>query len=238
MDVGCVRFREAVALLRAAEKGIGGADSWLEWCEQRTVFFLPTIEFAQALAPVVGGIIRPLTATAPVLEVCAGEGLLAEALRAEGLQIVATDADPSPLARKRGVERASAAEALETLEPVLVRGCWVPADSGVDSAVMASPTVKHYLVINHSVNGIVGSEALWTTPGWTSERLRSAERYALCKFDYLGGPSYRTTLSYQGSPSRQMNRSSGNPDKLVQHTQVYLFSRVTASSPLSEESFL
>ncbi|MFQ5895791.1 MAG: hypothetical protein ACE5JJ_08275 [Nitrospinota bacterium] len=102
---------EALSLLRACERGEG----WLPHCIERGIFVLPTRELAEALA----GVIRTL-APRLLLEVGAGRGALARALRECGAQLIATDPEaPGP-----GVPAGTrvGANAPTSLEPRLPRG--------------------------------------------------------------------------------------------------------------------
>ena len=145
--------------IAAAER----SDGWLSACERDDRFLIPTEQFVEAL----GELLRRLDA-GPVLEVCAGSGELAAAIRAAGVPVVATDADPpagSP------VVRVSAEEALRRYRPVVVLGCFVPVDAGVDPLVMGFPSVRHYVVLGARVGGLFGSRDLWRSPSWTAEPL-------------------------------------------------------------------
>ena len=157
-------------------------DGWLSECERGGRFLVPTQEFVAALA----GFLGQLDAR-PVLELCAGTGELGAALRASGVDLVATEPDPPPGAP---VIRASADEALPRYRPEVVLGCFVPIDSGVDRWVMHFPSVRHYVVLGARVGGLFGSAELWENPSWTAEPLEPVGRWMLTRHDvWLPGPT-------------------------------------------------
>jgi hypothetical protein len=164
-------FESQLEKIAAAER----SDGWLSLCERDGRFLIPTEQFVQALTR----FLRRLNAGL-VLEVCAGRGELAQALRSAGADVVATDADPPAGAP---VVRASAPEALRRYRPVVVLGCFVPIDAGVDERVMGFPSVRHYVVLGARLGGLFGSRALWQAPGWTAEPLEGVARWMLTRHD-------------------------------------------------------
>ena len=81
----------------------------------------------------------------------------------------------------------SAQAALCHFRPVVVLGVFVPHDAGVDEAVLACPSVQHYVVVNARIGGALGSPSLWTAPGWKSEPLHDVRRWVLTRHDvWLG----------------------------------------------------
>jgi len=149
--------------------------SWLEYCEASGVFHFPTVDYVECLAEAV-----ERSGAQVAVEVAAGRGALAAALRRLGVAVTATD----PRGEGPDVVECSAHGALSRFEPDLVIGCWTPVDSGIDAAVMAWPSVRRYLYIGHEHNGMVGHERLWQTPGWTHRRLEDADRVNLGRTDY------------------------------------------------------
>lgn len=169
-------FDQGVDSTAAAERG----DGWLAECEAADRFLVPTCELIEALAR----FLRPLGG--PVLEVAAGRGELAEALRDAGVEVLATDADSSP---GSPVERRSASDALRHYRPRVVLGSFVPIDAGVDEAVLACPTVEHYVVLGARIGGLFGSPALWRNGGWTAAPAEDVARWMLTRHDvWLGRP--------------------------------------------------
>ena len=170
-------FEAQLNKVAAAERG----DGWLSACDDTDRFLLPNQQFVASLAE----LLRSLDSR-PILEVCAGRGELAEALRWAGIPIVATDAEP---AAGSAVERAPTEEALRRHRPAVVLGCFVPVDAGVDQAVLRFPSVRHYLVLGARLGGLLGSAALWRNPNWSARRLEQVSRWMLTRHDvWLGMP--------------------------------------------------
>lgn len=165
--------RRLLAEVEAAER----AEGWLARCEERGVFLEPAPSLLDALAVVLRGL-----GGGPVLEVCAGDGALADGLRRRGVRIHPTDAAPPP-AGGAVVERLDAAEALRRHRPRVVLGSFVPVDAGIDRAVLDAPSVQHYLVLGARVGGVLGSAALWSTDGWRAEPLREVARWMVTRHD-------------------------------------------------------
>ncbi|NLX97211.1 MAG: hypothetical protein GXY83_13640 [Rhodopirellula sp.] len=170
-------FDERLAELAAAER----ADGWLVACEEAGRFLVPCKELIAALRDVS----RSLQAER-ILEICSGSGELAASLAATGLAVVATDSAP---VSNSAVERIEAGEALRRYQPSVVLGSFVPVDAGVDEAVLAFPSVKHYVLLGARLGGMFGSPALWRTPGWTAAPLENVTRRMLTRHDvWLGRP--------------------------------------------------
>jgi len=166
--------QQILAELAEAERRAG----WLAACEEAGRYLVLSRELVEALFVAIG------TLPGPVLEVCAGRGELAEALRGGGLDVIAADADPPP---GSAVVRAAAAEAIERYEPATVIGCFVPFDAGVDRAALAAPSVWNYLVLNARLGGQLGSRELWTTPGWSRAPLPQVAEWMITRHDvWLG----------------------------------------------------
>jgi len=166
---------QILAQMAAAERDAG----WLAACEEAGRHLLVTDELAEAVA-------RLLQALAPgnVLELCAGRGELAAAVRRHGIEVAATDADP-PTGSE--VLRLDAAAALAHLRPRTVIGCFVPVDSRVDRAVLAAPPVDNYLVIAARINGQLGSSGLWSAAAWEARPLPQLTGCVITRHDtWLG----------------------------------------------------
>ncbi len=167
------RWRERFV---AAEQRFG----WLDECDDAGLFLAVSRELVDALSAA----LRQLAGNSPVLEVCAGSGELACQLTASGTRVQATDTEPPKDAE---VPRMSARAALRHFQPTVVLGVFVPLDAGVDEAVMACPSVMHYVVLNARIGGSLGSSTLWQTPNWKAERLASISRWMLTRHDvWLG----------------------------------------------------
>jgi hypothetical protein len=191
--------------LIAAEQGSG----WLDECDEAGRFLAVSRELVEALARA----LRRCAGSGPVLEVCAGSGELARALTALGVDVRATDAE-SP--KRPEVLCLSAPAALHRFEPAVVLGVFVPYDAGVDEAVLACPSVRHYVIVNARIGGALGSPSLWTAPGWRSEPLDDIRRWVLTRHDIWRGHAGRDS------------------DLVLQHGEVWHFTR-TAATPLVKE---
>lgn len=191
--------------LIAAERGAG----WLDECEGAGRFLAASRELADTLASA----LRRCERGSPVLEVCAGAGMLARALTARGVRLHATDVGPPEGAQ---VLRMSAQAALQRFRPEVVLGVFVPHDAGVDEAVLACPSVRHYVVVNARIGGVLGPASLWTMPGWQYEPLNDVGRWVLTRHDLWLGPAGE----HEGD--------------VLQHGEVWHFLR-TATASLARE---
>ena len=171
VEMSLPTFHSQLDEIARAEQG----DGWLSQCERVGRFLVPTQELVAALS----GFLQKLE-TRPVVELCAGTGELAAALRTAGVDLVATDADPPPDAP---VVRASADEALRRYRPKVVLGSFVPIDSDVDRLVLRFPSVRHYVVLGARVGGMLGSASLWQQPGWAAEPIEDVARWMLTRHD-------------------------------------------------------
>jgi len=170
-------FESQLDLIAAAEQG----DGWLSDCIDSGRYLSPNRQLVDALAEFLMSL-----GQGAIVELCAGRGDLAEALVETGLAIAATDADPpagSP------VVRADAREALKRYRPTVVLGSFVPVDAGVDRLAMQFPSVRHYVVLNARIGGLLGSNWLWQTTGWKADSLDQISRWMLTRHDvWLGTP--------------------------------------------------
>ncbi len=162
--------------LIAAEQSSG----WLDECDDTRRFLAISQELVGSLAIV----LRKLAGSSTVLEVCAGSGELSSRLVGRGVRIQATDVKPPESSKALCI---SAEAALLSFQPSVVLGVFVPYDSGVDEAVLACPSVRHYIILNARLNGEIGSSSLWRTPGWKSEPLEDVSRWMITRHDvWLG----------------------------------------------------
>lgn len=167
--------RQVLAQMAEAEAGAG----WLSFCADSGRFLIVTAELVESLVEVLSGL-----ASGELLEVAAGGGELAAALRAAGCAVTATDSEPCG----GDVLRLQAAEALRRFQPAIVLGCFVPAGSGVDAAVLAAPPVRDYVVINARIGGVCGDPALWNTSGWLAEPLPEISQRLITRHDVWLAP--------------------------------------------------
>ncbi len=182
------------------------AEGWLVRCAETNRYLAPSAELIQALART----LRSLTAGA-VLEVGAGGGQLARALRVAGVNIRATDPHPAP---DTPVQQIPAAEALDLYQPRVVLGSFIPVDSGVDAAVLACRRVRHYLVLGARLGGLFGSDVLWSTPGWKALPLDHLAPWLVTRHDVCLDPSGKAAAI---APSGR---------NLLRHGEAWLFSRL------------
>lgn len=222
--------------LLAAEQG----DGWLTGCVDDGRFLAVSRELVDALA----NELRRLAGNGPVLEICAGSGELAQSLTAAGVELDATDVDPPD---GTNVLRLSADAAFHRFRPSLVLGTFVPFDAGVDEAVLACPTVKHYVVLNARIGGTLGSPSLWQASGWKAEPLGTVQPWMLTRHDvWMGelqhqpGCSRQVELSQHGDSVQQQGLSKvqqpgWSSGDLLQHGEAWLFNR-TSVAPRDERA--
>ena len=192
--------------LVASEQG----DGWIAECVDGGRFLAVNQELVDALSMT----LRQLAGNGPVLEVCAGSGELARALTAAGLDLEATDVEP---AARSEVLRLSAESALRRFRPSVVLGAFVPVDAGVDEAVLACPTVKHYVVLNARIGATLGSSTLWQASGWRAEPLEAVQPWMLTRHDVWMG---------------SLDRASCPTGNLLQHGEAWLFTRTSLAPPV------
>lgn len=184
-------FAEALDWLRTCEAGIVYG-SWLAFCQRHGLYQVFTREYVQVLA----AHLRRLESRR-IVEVGAGAGHLTAALRAEGLDVLASDPGKwQGVEPAAWVERASVAKALARHRPDLVIGAWLPADTAGHRQVLVSPDVHWYCVIDHEQNGVVGAEALADAPGWVATRLADADRWGLTRWDSLSGITHGDLIQH------------------------------------------
>lgn len=187
--------------LIAAEQGAG----WLDECDAAGCFLAVSREMVKALAMA----LRRFAGNGLVLEVCAGAGELAGPLAALGVRHQATDMEPPEGSKTL---RLSARTALRRFRPAVVLGIFVPHDAGVDEAVLACPSVQHYVIVNARIGGAIGSASLWKAPDWKSESLDDVRRWVITRHDVWLG---------------RIGRKNGD---ILQHGEVWHFARTAASS--------
>lgn len=176
------------------------AEGWLTRCVDRGVF----LAVNDGLIAALHGVLSSMGA-GPVVEVCAGDGTLAAALRNGGSAVIATDACPPPRAGE-AVQTLAADEVLRRLRPRVVIGSFVPADSGVNEQVLGDSGVGHYLLLTARLPGDGG------VPGspseWKAEHLDHVARWMITRHDFHIDP--------------------GRP--IVAHGEAWLLKRKEASS--------
>jgi hypothetical protein len=164
--------QQVLGELAVAERG----DGWLAACASSGRYVGVAAELADALAAV----LRELDPVGPILEICAGNGELAGALKRRGCPVVATDVDPPPSTE---VVRLDAAAALNRYRPAVVLGCFVPTGAAIDQAVLACPSVRDYVVLNARLGPLCGDQCLWTSRSWYATRLEHVAERLITRHD-------------------------------------------------------
>lgn len=161
-------------------------------CRSRGIYHLPTAEFVIALA----ALLRRLPA--PCLEVGAGRGDLARAIRACGVPIVATDdgtwwEEDLP----EDVARCDVSAALESYRPGTVLSVWPPRATDWPARFRAAPSVRAYLLIGDGARGMTGGAAAWAgAAGWRCRWLPRLAALGRCRLD-AGGRTHTRTLLFR-----------------------------------------
>jgi len=169
-------YDQVLAQMADAER----SDGWLAACERTGRFLVLNRQFVDGLAHHLSEI-----GDGPVVELCAGDGELADALRKRGVDVIATDVDPPAGA---AVVRADAAEALGRHRPSVVLGSFVPFDAGVDELVSAKSHVDRYVVVNARLGGELASTCLWQGQTWHAVQITDVTRWMVCRHDVWMGP--------------------------------------------------
>jgi hypothetical protein len=164
------------------------SDGWLVSCDEAGCYLAINQEMVAAVA----SFLRGLRDKGPRLEVCAGNGELAWALCRRGVNLTATDVQPTG----PSVLRASAHAALRRYRPTVVLGSFVPVDARVDEQVLACPSVRNYLVLNACIGDECGSAALWRTVGWSGRRVPQISRWMLTRHDVWTGPERQSVIRH------------------------------------------
>lgn len=151
-------------------------------CRARGIYHLPTVEFVACLARTLARL------PGPWLEVGAGRGDLARALRAATVPIRATDggdwwADPLP----ETVERCAVTAALARYCPGTVLCVWPPRGTNWPALFRAAPSVRAYLLIGDGPHGMTGDAASWSgASGWRCRALPTLTALGRCRLDADG----------------------------------------------------
>ncbi|MEO5589591.1 MAG: hypothetical protein ABIS03_08400 [Gemmatimonadaceae bacterium] len=169
---------DLLAQVEAAEHDCG----WLARCDDEGQYVALNRQFVEALASV---LLKINPRGRKVLEVCAGNGALAAGLRACGIDIVATDANPPFSARD--VIPSSATTALREYCPSVVLGSFVPFDAQIDQAILRHEGVQAYVVLGARTGHECGSGGQPVYPGWQWHPLPLVTSYFVSRHDvWLG----------------------------------------------------
>ena len=151
-------------------------------CRARGIYHLPTVEFVTGLAHLLH------RSPEPCVEIGAGRGDLARALRAAGLPITATDdgawwSESLP----DDVERCAVEAALERYRPATVLCVWPPRRTNWPALFRAAPFVHAYLLVGDGPYGMTGNAASWSgAPGWRRHALTRLAALGRCRLDADG----------------------------------------------------
>jgi hypothetical protein len=164
-------------------------------CRARGIYHLPTVEFVTALTR----ILKQLPG--PWLEVGAGRGDLARALRAAGVPITATDdgawwSDPLP----DDVGPYAALAALTRYQPGTLLCVWPPRGTDWPALFRAIPSVRAYLLVGDGPRGMTGDTVSWSgAPGWRRRTLAGLAALGRCRLDADGGVYTHVSLVRRAS---------------------------------------
>jgi hypothetical protein len=179
------------AVLDARLADPGTRAGFVAFCRARGIYHFLTVEFVAALAS------RLRRLPAPYVEVGAGRGDLARALRANGLPIVATDDGAWwPDSLPDDVARCDVETALAHYHPGTVLAVWPPRMSDWPALFRAAPSLQSYLLVGDGPRGMTGNAAAWgEAPGWRHRWLPRLAALGRCRLDADGTPQTRTLLA-------------------------------------------
>ncbi len=164
-------------------------------CRERGIYHLPTVEFVVALART----LRRLPG--PWLEVGAGRGDLAWAVRGAGVPIVATDDGswwPAPL--PDDVIRCDLHAALARFQPATVLCVWPPRGTDWPAMFRSCASVQAYLLIGDGSRGMTGNPATWAgDKGWRRHPLPRLAALGRCRLDAEGASHTHALLVRRSS---------------------------------------
>lgn len=171
-------YDTVLAQVEAAEHESG----WLAHCADAGQYLALNRQFVDALASV----LCELTPTGErVLEVCAGDGALASALRTRRSAIIATDANPP--SRAVDVLALPATVALLQYRPTVVLGSFVPSDGMVHEAILSHYSVQAYVVLGAQTGHDSGIGCRVGDVGWTCRPLPTVTACMVSRHDvWLG----------------------------------------------------
>ncbi len=164
-------------------------------CRERGIYHLPTVEFVAALAHALQRL------SGLWLEVGAGRGDLARAVRNVGIPIVATD-DGSwwPALLPDDVTRCDLHIALARFQPATVLCVWPPRDTDWPAVFRSDASVRAYLLIGDGPRGMTGLSTTWAgDKGWRCRWLPRIASLGRCRLDAEGAPHTRALLVRRSS---------------------------------------
>jgi hypothetical protein len=170
------------AALDARLANPGTRAGFVAFCRARGIYHVPTVEFVTALAT----LLRRLPA--PYIEVGAGQGDLARAIRTNALPIIATDDGTWwPDSLPDDVAQCDVRTALARYRPGTVLAVWPPRETDWPALFRAAPTVRSYLLIGDGPRGMTGNAATWgDAHGWRHRSLPHLATLGRCRLDADG----------------------------------------------------
>jgi hypothetical protein len=135
--------------------------------EPRGIYCFYSRELVRGLRELIG-------ARGPCVEIAAGDGTLSRFLRAEGVDVVATDDYSWQKTRREqvgDVVEQDAVAALRSRAPRVVLCSWPPAGNPFEAEVFRTPSVEMYVVI--------GSRSEFASGDWTAYRAAAESNFTL-----------------------------------------------------------
>jgi hypothetical protein len=164
--------------LEEAEKD----DGWLAWCRDHNLYVAYSRELLDALAQALSQF------AGTILELGAGSGELALALRGRAVPVIATDVAP----KNPDVIALAAHNALRTYQPSTVLSSFLPVDGRIEAEILRCASVNRYFYIGPIVMERVGPDSLWSVPGWRAESLPEIDSLLISRLDVLADFTRRT----------------------------------------------
>jgi len=123
----------------------------------------------------------------PVLEVGAGSGDLARAMRSRGIQMYAVDTFDQPLPERALnlgdlPEKMDYKEAIDKYKPELIICSWMPPGEDWTPVFRASESVKAYILIGE-VEECGTDNTYGEFPGWNNYVLKGPNKWSMCRSD-------------------------------------------------------
>lgn len=170
-SIRILSYKETIEKLALEERSEG----WLAWCEDNQLYQYPVIEWIQIIRNVI-----KKTGSKKNLEIASGNGIIGNAIKETGVQIVLSD-----VINNKNIENLDAKRALKKYNPDLVFTCWTPYDSDIDSLILKYPTVTWYLTVIQTGSGFAGNELIWNLPEWDFQEIQTASKFSVSRTDFL-----------------------------------------------------
>jgi len=143
-----------------------------------------------------------------ILDVCAGDGMLAALLKKRGFKVKAVDDYTWPFTKRYfEVEKLDYKEAIKKYRPDFIIGCWMPYGTDWTPYFRKIKSVQHYMIIGEDDQGCCGGN--WDDhKGWKMRYHRLANPYSVCRTDVIWSFDH------------------DKDDFGLKHSRVYTFSRI------------